>query len=1055
MRCLRLLVFICLLAIVAAWAQTINGSISGKVMDSSGAVIPGAKIAVKNLDTGIARDAATEAEGVYRVRALPVGSYSVSYSATGFETQIRQPIAVTMSVDLNIDVTLSPGVAQQVVSVTAEAPLIDANQSQLTKAVSTTAIMELPGLNQLNGLALLMAGAAASQNSRPGSGYVMNGGRTRSNNFMIDGANNVDETVATPRLNLVPEYIQSVTVITNNFNAEYGRNSSSVLTQITQSGTNGFHGAERWVWMGNGFDSLSSGTQRTFNSFKSTGLDDYTALRKSRAVVVDNQAVFSLGGHIVKDKSFFFVGYDHEWYRTTAVPTTVAISPASFATLTQNQSAFAPGVLDVLKTYFPVANDPTPRGTINIQLPSGGALIPVAIQQYSPGLTAPLSYARRNYRWMAKNDNRLSDKNNLTARYVFYDYLDPGSPPALPNNVAGQAQRVQSITLNDTHVFSPTFLNEARVTYSRSALHFPDKYPQYFYIGSFNSIGNTSYPQWRVVNDFEYMDNLTLIRGRHTIKMGANLFHINADNFFPANLYGSITYGSLSDLLFDKNATFSKYTGQPDFDAITSELGAFVQDDFRIVPNFTVNLGVRYEYSSAPLGYFSNAKPDLNNFGPRVGFAWSPHGGKILGEGRTSIRGGFGLTYDQIFQNVLGNVFRNYPRGINYSIGPVSGAGYYLQSKQPVVPTPAQYAAQGLNVDALDYRNWSTNGRIVLPYIMQFSLGVEHQLRNNFVVRLGYVGSRGIKLMREAETNYGFAAAAVTANPSTFAGIINNLKYSASIPALGGAGYRINPAIGGRVVGGPLAESTYHSLQASIEKRFAKGFQFTANYTWSSYIDDADDILGGAVNSTVPAYPFNFRLDRARSGFDVPQRLVINYVYQFPFFKRQQGVLGRVLGGWEIAGITTESSGVPYTVYNSNNALGTITNGQLSTVYTNQRASINPSGVAGTGTSAGLSNPYYIANPVNSGIIGNLGRNTLRTGGTNNFDASLQKAVRLFGERHALQFRWELFDVMNHRNFTTIPANTVSNSTNLTTFLNLGQTSVAGRTMELLVRYSF
>jgi hypothetical protein len=360
-----------------------------------------------------------------------------------------------------------------------------------------------------------------------------------------------------------------------------------------------------------------------------------------------------------------------------------------------------------------------------------------------------------------------------------------------------------------------------------------------------------------------------------------------------------------------------------------------------------------------------------------------------------------------------------------------------------------------LNVDALDYRNWSTNSRIVLPYVMQFSLGVERQLSNNFVVRLGYVGSRGIKLMREAETNYGFAAAAVTANPATFAGIINTLKYSASIPGVSGGGYRINPAIGGRVVGGPLAESSFHSLQASLEKRFSNGFQFTANYTWSVYIDDADDILGGAVNSTVPAYPFNFRLDRARSGFDVPQRLVVNYVYQFPFFKKQQGLLGRALGGWEIAGVTTESSGVPFTVYNSNNALGTINNGQLATVTSNQRVSINPSGVPGTATSAGLANPYYIANPVNSGIIGNLGRNTLRTGGTNNFDVSLQKAVRLFGERHAMQFRWELFDVMNHRNFITIPSNTASNATNLTTFLNLGQTSVVGRTMQFLVRYSF
>jgi hypothetical protein len=341
-------------------------------------------------------------------------------------------------------------------------------------------------------------------------------------------------------------------------------------------------------------------------------------------------------------------------------------------------------------------------------------------------------------------------------------------------------------------------------------------------------------------------------------------------------------------------------------------------------------------------------------------------------------------------------------------------------------------------------------------------MGVERQLRNNWVARIGYVGSRGIKLMREVETNYGFTAAAINANPATYASIINSLTYSANIPGVTGGGYRINPNIGGRAVGGPLAQSTYHSLQTSLEKRFSNGFQVTANYTWSSFIDDADDILGGAVNSTVPATPFNYKLDKARSGFDVPQRLVINYVYQLPFYKQQKGLLGRALGGWEIAGVTTESSGIPYTVYNTNNALGTINNGQLATVTTNQRASINSNGVPGLGGAPGPANPYYIANPTNSGIIGNLGRNTLRTGGTNNFDLTLQKSFRLVGERHVMQFRWELFDVMNHRNFTTIPANNVSNATNMAAFLNLGQTSptvnpgyAGGRAMEFLVRYSF
>jgi hypothetical protein len=258
------------------------------------------------------------------------------------------------------------------------------------------------------------------------------------------------------------------------------------------------------------------------------------------------------------------------------------------------------------------------------------------------------------------------------------------------------------------------------------------------------------------------------------------------------------------------------------------------------------------------------------------------------------------------------------------------------------------------------------------------------------------------------------------------------------------------------VVGSGLAESTYHSMQVTFEKRYSNGIQFQANYTWSSMINDSDDILGGAVNSTVAAVPFNFKLDRGRSGFDQPQRLVVNFTYELPFLKEQRNLLGKVVGGWMVSGTVTESSGTPYTVYNAYNALGTITNGQLSTVWSNQRASVNQNGTPGTGTSTGLATPYFIANPTNSGIIGNLGRNTQRTGGTNNLDAALQKAIRLFGERrHELQLRWEVFDALGHRNFTTIPSNTVSNTTNLTTFLNLGRTNVAGRSMQFMARYSF
>ena len=1059
----RLLPFLLLLALLYAFpahTQTINGSISGTVSDSSGAVIPNAKIVVKNLETGVSRDSETDATGVYRVRALGVGRYSVSYSASGFETLVRQPIEVQMAVDLAINVTLSPGVNTQVVSVTAEAPLIEATQGQVSKGVEALRILELPGLNSLNGLALLQAGVVNNQNGRPGSGFAVNGARNRSNNFTIDGANNNDQSLSTPRLNLPPEYLDQFRIITNNFAAEYGRNSGAYVSQITRSGSNDFHGIERWTWTGNGLDSLSTSQQRTFNTWKAQGLSDGEAMHKARAVVVENLGLLSLGGPIKRDRSFFYVGYDVDRYRTTAVPTNIAISPDGADLLRANQSSFAPGAVDFLLQTFPVANDPTSRGSIKITMPSGSALT-IPMQQLSPGLSSPLSYGTNSWRWIIKNETKLTERNTLTSRYVIYDYANPGAPTALAGNRVGQNNRDQSLTFNDTHVLTPSVLNEARVTYTRRGIQFPENQPQSVVISGFTSVGSSNYPQHRTDNGYEYTDNLSVVHGRHTVKAGFNLYHVSLYSFFPANLRGTVSYSSLADFLFDRQGSFSKYTGTPDFTAVTNELGAFMQDDIRVKPNFSLNLGLRYEYDTAPFGYWSNASPDKNNFGPRFGFAWSPRpkGGalsKLLGDGKTSMRGGFAMTYDQIFQNVLLNVFRNYPRGLNYQYGPIDGQGLFLQANQPQVPSVEEYAST-LNVDSLDFRNFATNEVAAQPYGLQFSYGIERQLFNNYVVKVFYIGTRGIRLIRERETNWGFLKSAVDANPATFSGALSQMQLASTTPGVpksSGAVYRINPAIGGRVVGSGIAESSYHSLQTTLSKRFSNGFQFEANYTWSAFINDSDDILGGNANSTLPAVPFDYRFDKGRAALDQPHRLVVNYVYQFPFFKLQNGLVGRILGGFELSGVTTEASGTPYSILNSNNALGIIPNSQLSTVTTAQRASINPNGVAGTAGAPSI-NPYYIANPANSGIIGNLGRNTQRTGGTNNFDAALVKNVRVFRENHMLQLRWEVFNVMNHRNFTTLPALTVSNSTNMGTFLNLGQTSVGGRSMQLLLRYQF
>ncbi|MGB9606361.1 MAG: TonB-dependent receptor plug domain-containing protein, partial [Bryobacteraceae bacterium] len=249
---------------------------------------------------------------------------------------------VEPTVERTVDVTLQPGAVTEAVSVTAEAPLIEQTKAQLSRGVDAQTILMLPGLNSLNGLALLQPGVAPNDLGRPGAGFVVNGGRTRSNNFMIDGANNNDQSLQTPRQNLPPEVLGEFRIITNNFSAEFGRNFGSVVMQTTRSGTNEFHGIARWSWLGNGLNALSTNEERTFKAQKAAGKDDYSALRAARSVLVRNQALFSAGGPIRKDRVFFFTSYDFDRRRSTASPTAVTISPQGYQVLDANAACSPP-----------------------------------------------------------------------------------------------------------------------------------------------------------------------------------------------------------------------------------------------------------------------------------------------------------------------------------------------------------------------------------------------------------------------------------------------------------------------------------------------------------------------------------------------------------------------------------------------------------------------------------------------------------------------------------------------------------------------------------------
>jgi outer membrane receptor protein involved in Fe transport len=1027
-------------------AQTINGSISGAVKDQNGSAISGATVKVTRVGTGATREAITNSEGIYRIVGLPVGVYAVRVEQSGFQPQVNERVDVSVAIDATANFMLSTAAVQEVVIVTETAGLLETTQSQLVKTVNTRTILELPGRNNLNGLALLNPGVLPTNNARPGSGFAVNGNRTRSNNFTIDGANNNDESLSTPRQNLPPEAIGEFQLITNNFAAEFGRNAGSYVNVITRSGNNQYHGIAHYTWQGNGLDGLTTNQQRTYNTQRGLGLADKPALRVARSVIVDNLYGGTLGGPIKKDHTFFFNSLDFDDVRQTVSNVQRnAISQAGVNALRSVSSQFAPGALDFLLKTFPVANVPNDRGKIMLPFkdpadPTGTANIVVPINDFNRTLNSGIPYGTDFWRYLAKVDTKINSKDQLSFRYIIDQFNDPGAPAALAGQEIGQTTRNQSFTINDVYAITSNLINESRITYSRRNINFLENLPTTFTISGTPAFsfpaGNINFPQFRIDNAYELTDNLSYIRGRHTWKAGVNALRYDLNSFFAPNLRGTILYGSLTDLLLDQNATVSQFAGNGLVPARTYETGAFAQDDWRVNQDLTLNLGLRYEYVTTPFGFFSNAKSDLNNFGPAVGAAWNPKGFR---NGRFVLRGGYRISYDQVFQNVLLNVARNFPRAVNVSNDRLTGTRPYIA----LPPTPQPQDFKG-DPNMLALRLYSPNKRIDQPLSQQFTLGVQYQLAHDYVVKIDYVGTKGSDLIREVEANVGFRAPI-------------------------GNGLRQDPTKGSILVGDGIANSIYHAGQVTLEKRFGEtrygAFQFNVNYTYSSFISESDDVLGGQANRTLPADPRNPKLDRARSGFDQPNRFVASYTYGIPKLQAGSGLLksflDRAINGWELAGVTTFADGTPYSILNGSNALGILT-GQIAPITDSQRVTLNQNGVfpsfsAFDTTKGQFTNPNarFLAFPLNSGVVGSLGANTQRTGGTKNTNMAVVKNVKTYGENQSLQIRWEVTNVFNHRNFTVIPLNTVSSSTIADQFLNLGQQIVTGRSMLFTARYSF
>src|ERR1700693_2275132 len=964
---LAILVTILMLESTPTNAQGIaTGSISGTVVDPSGQVVAGAKVTAVNLSTDQQFTEETTASGQFNLRTVPPGFYKVTIETKSFRTLAFDRVEVQVSRDTDLgSLKLEIGQVGEVVQVEGAAPLIEASTSQVTTSFSSLETSELPLAGGFDALALFIPGIADSgsnsfSNSN-GAPFSSNGLRARSNNFQIDGQSNNDNSVAGPSIFLGnQDVLEEVSVITDDFGVEYGRASGSVVNYVTKSGTNQFHGSGFEYWTGSRWDSHDN---------LELGTDPIPRY-------VENRFGGSVGGPIKHDKAWFFFTPYFDRVRSAGSPSSsgTALTPTP-AGLTELAAAFpgnaAVAAVQAIGPYAVAAGAPHVTGTTKTLVVSDG--VTSAPIDFAPvERNVPSLFNDREF--TGRVDVQLTSKDRVGARYIFQQNIQTG---ATGRFAAGAwvdiPARDQQIALDWTRTFSGTFVNQVRYSFSRAGFgfeggSFPNctrtnigSCPTGFTLpGSLVSFGvQNNLPQGRTIDNTQVQDNASLIRGRHTFKIGGEFYKQRSPNVFLPNTNGTYTFSGsncaalfptlpdtssapcgFSRFLSDTVTSLSLTDGTPKFNFKEYDLAAYFGDDWRLKDNLTINLGLRWEFSSQAINLLHTLSlanqagsnpfwdtslptsvttvPEIPNhykyFGPTVGFAWKPH--IFSASEKTVIRGGFRITYDPAYYNMFLNVA---------TAAPVVNAGTILGANC-TAPCEVTSGFTGNDVRAAHlgdiprggnpgFRNYTTVApNFHEPYTQEWSLGVQHEITSKTVFETRYVGNRVVGNFQT-----------VNANPS-LAGLIAN-GFSSFIPA--GVTPCATPGTPG--FAGQYADcnftnvrnrdntawSSYNGLQNQLRIRDWHGLSGGFSYTFSKTLDNSSEIFstfsgGNSIAGAQNPYDIS-KGEKAASGLDFPHTASIYLIYELPFFKSQNGFLGHVLGGYQISTTWRYSSGQLWT----------------------------------------------------------------------------------------------------------------------------------------------
>lgn len=1071
---------------LSIFSQSSNGSISGLVTDEKDAIILNANVTVKNVQTGTARMSQTTDEGRFTFINLPIGLYSITVETANFSKFVQSGITLDANQNAVLDIKLKAGGVQEVVTVTENASVLNTSTAEVSTRFDERRLSELPIATNRNVFNVLLSVPGVSQLGSGQTGFAngisfsSNGGRLRSNNFMVDGQDINDPSVSGGQIALNnPDAVQEVRIITNQFLAEYGRNSGSVVNFIGKSGTNKIRGSAFWFHNNENLNACS-------NLDKGAGFCSATATDPSRQKAprrLENQVGFTIGGPLYlpafgegtpyfrsgKDRTFFFGDYQKWTDRALGSGFTLNGAPtAAGRQVLQSIVGNRPQIQALLNFVQPG----TPNGQ-NANFSVGGTTYTVPLGN----LTGSSSFKFDDQQGSIRIDHKINDKNLFYGRYRFDDAITSGTGQVTPVGLTNEnTLRSQVATFVLNSVINNKMANEFRVAYSRynsttnasnpSSESIPSIEISELGLTGFNAAANrtaiglaVNLPQFRVNNTYQITDSLSYLTGNHSFKFGVDFRKNGVKSFFFPTVRGRLAYSTLQNYV-DDNANLAATVNRPLLggDRVGfyewKEIYGYAQDEWKIASNFTLTLGLRYESPGNSFQYLEDLgkrtlaaaggdprftftpipKVDRNNFMPRLGFNWNPRTnekgfiGFLTGGDKLVFRGGYSRTYDANFINVNLNVFSSFP---------FVAAGN--------LPALGAFTAIGSFIPSLTSPNLLTRtivgGDFRAPASDQLSFETQRELSKDTVVKISYIGTRGTGLFQTLDGNpRRVTACTITASDSC----------------------RVDPTRGVIRLRANAANSIYHSMQASFDKRLSNNFSAGFHYTWSTFIDTASEIFNpSGAEVAVAQDSFNINADRARSSYDRPHRFTGNFVYQLPFFKDQSGFAGKLLGGWQVNSFFSVQSGAPFTVLNGSDpglALNGIDGLVGSAIRPNLASNASLSGstiseiraACGTPTTTPVNRcPNLFSITTAAQRVGNAGRNILRGDGFVNVDFGVIKNTQI-SESVRFQFRMDMFNATNTRNFG-IPEGRV----NAANFLNQWATNGGNRRINLGLRLVF